>query len=155
MVFAHVIKVSPRDPRFHAAGRRFHSRNRNRRRVHLRRKVPRRELSASPHRTWLAVDGQRRTQHQRERERVCVFLFFLKNCEGIAIFHHHGHHRLAERKTHCIWTRHRVMMSECRFYVLIFFSFCRGMDVVKKIESHGSPSGQPSRSIVITNSGQI
>ncbi len=37
----------------------------------------------------------------------------------------------------------------------VFGRVTEGLDVVKKIESYGSPSGQPSKGIVIVNSGQL
>jgi peptidylprolyl isomerase len=37
----------------------------------------------------------------------------------------------------------------------VFGRVTEGMDVVKKIEAVGSPSGQPSKPVVIVNSGQL
>ena len=38
---------------------------------------------------------------------------------------------------------------------VVFGSVVDGMDVVKKIEGFGSPSGKPSKLIKIENSGQL
>lgn len=38
---------------------------------------------------------------------------------------------------------------------VVFGSVVEGMNVVKRIESYGSPSGKPSKKIVITNCGKL
>ena len=38
---------------------------------------------------------------------------------------------------------------------VLFGAVVEGMDVVYKVEAVGSPSGTPSKTIVITNSGEL
>lgn len=38
---------------------------------------------------------------------------------------------------------------------VVFGKVIDGLNIIKMIESHGSQSGQPSREIVIINSGQL